>query len=141
MKSEIAEAGQSELQGSSAYLASRSMQRDRSLRRSIVKNASVNLVRLGGSGIVALLLPPFLVRTLPRDTYSAWALLLQLTLYVGLLDFGIQTAVARFVAHADEVKDPAQRDGITSTALALLVLSATLGFCLVAILAWQLPRV
>ena len=28
--------------------------------------------------------------------------LLQLTLYVGLLDFGIQTAVARFVAHADE---------------------------------------
>ena len=117
------------------------MQRDRSLRRSIVKNASVNLVRLGGSGIVALLLPPFLVRTLPRDTYSAWALLLQLTLYVGLLDFGIQTAVARFVAHADELNDPEQRDGIASTAVLLLASAAALGCCFVAVLAWQLPHV
>jgi O-antigen/teichoic acid export membrane protein len=117
------------------------MPNEQSLRRAVVKNASANLVRLAGSGIVALLLPPVLVRMLPTDTYSAWALLLQLTLYVGLLDFGIQTAVARFVAHADELHDAEQRDGSVSTAAVLLALAATLGFFLVAVLAWQLPRI
>ena len=111
------------------------------LGQTVFKNASVNLVRLIGSGIVALLLPPFLVRMLPTATYSAWALLLQLTLYVGLLDFGIQTAVARFVAHADELNDLEQRDGVASTALVLLSLVAVLGFCLCGALAWQLPHV
>jgi len=112
-----------------------------SLSRTVCKNASANLLRLAGSGIVALLLPPFLVRMLPTETYSAWALLLQLTLYVGLLDFGIQTAVARFVAHADERHNPDERDGSVSTAAALLVVAAIVGFCLVALLAWQLPRI
>jgi O-antigen/teichoic acid export membrane protein len=111
------------------------------LRRTIFKNASANLVRLVGSGIVALSLPPFLVRRLPKDTYSAWALLLQLTLYVGLLDFGIQTAVARYVAHADELEDQDQRDGIASTAVSLLAVAGALGCCLVVILAWRLPQV
>ena len=111
------------------------------LGQTVFKNASANLVRLVGSGIVALLLPPFLVRMLPKATYSAWALLLQLTLYVGLLDFGIQTAVARFVAHADELNDLEQRDGVASTAVVLLSLVAVLGFCLCGALAWELPHV
>lgn len=110
------------------------------LKRKVVKNASANLVRLAGSGIVALLLPPFLVRMLPRDTYGTWALLLQLTLYVGYLDFGIQTAVARFVAYSDELNDDLQRDGTVSTALVLLICAAVLGAILTALLAWQLPN-
>lgn len=113
----------------------------RSLRGGVIKNASANLVRLAGSGIVALLLPPFLVRRLPTDTYSAWALLLQLTLYIGLLDFGIQTAVARFVAHADELRDAHRRDGMASTAAVLLGLAAIAAFLFIAVLAWQLPRI
>lgn len=110
-------------------------------RRTILKNASANLVRLVGSGIAALLLPPFLVRMLPKDTYGAWALLLQFTLYVGFLDFGIQTAVARFVAHADELNDLEQRDEVLSTAFALLGLACALGLSLIGILAWQLPHI
>ena len=35
------------------------------------------------------------------DSYGAWSLVLQLSAYVGYFDFGIQTAVGRFVAHAD----------------------------------------
>ena len=111
------------------------------LAPTVFKNASANVVRLLGSGIVALLLPPFLVRMLPTATYSAWAVLLQLTVYVGLLDFGVQTAVARFVAHADALNDLEQRDGVASTAVLLLFLVAALGFCLTGVLAWQLPHV
>lgn len=110
-----------------------------SLTRTVVKNASANLVRLAGSGVVALLLPPFLVRELSKDAYGAWALLLQLTLYVGYLDFGIQTAVSRFVAHAEELNDSEQRDGVFSTAFVMLCAAALLGCVLVIVLAWQLP--
>ena len=106
-----------------------------------MKNASVNALRLGGAGVVALLLPPFLVRELDKPTYAAWALLLQLTLYVGYFDFGIQTAVARFVAHADELHDAKQRDGILSTALLMLTGGAILAVALIVVLTWRLPQI
>jgi O-antigen/teichoic acid export membrane protein len=109
------------------------------LKRKIVRNASANLVRLAGSGIIVLALPFFLVRTLPKDTYGAWAILLQLTVYVGYLDFGVQTAVARFVAHTEELRDFRQRDGILSTAFVLLTVAALLGFTCIGVLIWQLP--
>ena len=117
------------------------MQSSTSLTLTVIKNVFANLARLAGSGIIALLLPPFLVRMVPPSTYGAWALLLQITLYIGFLDFGIQTAVARFVAHADELKDVDQRDGIASTAVMLLSLAAVLGLCSIGILTWQLPHV
>jgi O-antigen/teichoic acid export membrane protein len=113
----------------------------RNLGRLVAKNASANLVRLAGAGIVALLLPPFLVREMSKGAYGAWALLLQLTLYVSYFDFGIQTAVARFVAHAHELSDIEQRDGIVSTALVMLCGGAALGGILVLVMTWRLPSI
>src|SRR5581483_197283 len=110
------------------------------LKRKVVKNASANLIRLAGSGIIALVLPPFLVRMLPRETYATWALLLQLTAYLAYLDFGIQTAVARFVAHTDELNDTDQRNRIVSTSLLLLSLAAIFRCAVVTVLTWQLPH-
>ncbi len=110
------------------------------LRAKVVKNAAANLIRLAGAGVIALALPPFLVRTLSKDTYAAWALLLQLTVYVGYLDFGIQTAVAKFVAQAEELHDQVQRDRIVNTAFVMLLLAALLACLVIALLAWQLPR-
>src|SRR5262249_22963794 len=109
------------------------------LERVIVKNASANLARLIGSGIVALLLPPFLVRTLAKETYGTWALLMQLTLYVSYFDLGVQTAVARFVAHSDELNDSEQRDGTVSTAFVILGVSGLLGCLLIIALSCWLP--
>lgn len=74
------------------------------------------------------------------EAYGAWVLLMQVATYVGLLDFGIQIAVARFVAHADELANPEQRDGIASTALVLLAATCALGLCLVGLMTWQLPH-
>ncbi|HEY4052388.1 MAG TPA: polysaccharide biosynthesis C-terminal domain-containing protein [Terriglobales bacterium] len=113
----------------------------RNLGRLVAKNASANLVRLAGAGIVALLLPPFLVREMSKGAYGAWALLLQLTLYVSYFDFGIQTAVARFVAHADELSDTEQRDEIVSTALVMLSGGAALGGILILVMTWRLPSI
>jgi len=97
-------------------------------RRVLLKNAVANVVRGSSAALVALLLPPFLTRSMSPAAFGAWALVLQLSAYVGYLDFGIQTAVGRFVAHANERNDPDQRDRIVCTSLAVLSISGLLAW-------------
>ena len=106
----------------------------------MIKNAFANLCRGGAAALVAILLPPFLTRILSKDAYGTWLLILQLSTYVSLLDFGIQTAVGRFVAHHNELGEFKERDSIVSTALAILLGSGLLAIGGVSILAWQLPN-
>jgi len=110
------------------------------LTRTVFKNASANLVRVAGLGVIGLFLPAFLVRMLSTEAYGTWALLLQVTMYVGFLDCGMQTAVARFVAHAHELSNREQRDGIVSTACLFLVAACAFGLCAIGVMAWQLPH-
>ena len=84
-------------------------------KATLLKNAVVNVVRGGAAAIVAIVLPPFLTRLMSPDSFGVWSLVLQLSAYIGYLDFGIQTAVGRFVAHANEKGDAGHRDRIVST--------------------------
>jgi O-antigen/teichoic acid export membrane protein len=106
----------------------------------LVKNAFANVCRGGASALVALLLPPFLTKIIDKDAYGTWLLILQLSTYVSFLDFGIQTAVGRYVAHYNELGERKERDSFVSTALAILIGSAMLGMLGIAILSWQLPN-
>lgn len=106
----------------------------------LIKNALANLVRGGASGLAAVILPPFLVHHLPRASYSIWVLILQLSAYVGLLDFGIQTAVGRFVAHTSELNQLEQRNRIVSSAVGMLAVSALIASVGVGLASWQLPH-
>jgi O-antigen/teichoic acid export membrane protein len=101
------------------------------LRRRLFKNAVANLGRGGTAALVAILLPPVLVRHMEPATYAVWILTLQVVAYVGYLDFGLQTAVGRYIAFANEKGDTECRDGIFSTAFAGLAIAALLGLALV----------
>ncbi|MBV9850630.1 MAG: hypothetical protein JO250_13235 [Armatimonadetes bacterium] len=112
----------------------------RARRLTLIKNAAANLARGGVAALVALLLPPFLVRAMPVERYAVWMLILQLSAYVAYLDFGIQTAVGRFVADAGARQDAAGRDRVVTTSLTLLAGAGALGLILIALLAWQMPH-
>jgi O-antigen/teichoic acid export membrane protein len=75
------------------------------------------------------------------DAYGTWALVLQISAYVGYLDFGIQTAVGRFVAHANERNDKEHRDSIVSTSLAGLSFAGLLGLGIIAVVAILIPDI
>jgi O-antigen/teichoic acid export membrane protein len=94
------------------------------LRFVVIKNALANVVRASGSAIVALVLPHFLTRALDHDHFAAWALMLNIAAYASYLDFGLQTAIARYLAQAMERGDDALRDNVISTAFMLLVAGA-----------------
>jgi O-antigen/teichoic acid export membrane protein len=107
----------------------------------LVKNALANVVRGSSAAIVAILLPPFLTRLMSADAYGAWCLVLQISAYVGYLDFGIQTAVGRFVARANETGDTEHKGRIVNTSLAGLSAAGLFGFCGMATIAFLMPNV
>src|SRR5580704_14051788 len=100
----------------------------------LLKNGLANVIRGGAAAFVAVLLPPFLTRLMSPNAFGAWSLVLQLSAFVGYLDFGIQTAVGRFVAYANEKCDVEFRDRIVNTSLAalsaagMLAIGGTIGF-------------
>src|SRR5271170_3158047 len=99
----------------------------KNIKRTVAKNATANVVRGSATAAVAILLPHFLTHALDRDRFAAWSLMLQIAAYVGYLDFGLQTAVARFVAQATELEQWHRRKQLIITARTLLSGAALLG--------------
>lgn len=106
----------------------------------ILKNAGANVARGVAAALVAVVLPPVLTRSLSPAAYGAWALVLQLSAYIVYLDFGIQTAVGRFVAYGQERSDRGYCDRMVSTAVAALAVAGLLGLTAAALAAFLLPR-
>jgi O-antigen/teichoic acid export membrane protein len=107
----------------------------------LIKNAFANVVRGSSSALIALLVPPFLINSLSTEEFSAWILILQLSTYSNYLDFGIQTAVGRFVAYTNELDDREGRDRIINTAFIFLTSSAAFAICIILLGAWQLNNI
>lgn len=106
----------------------------------ILKNAFANVARGGANAIVTIALPPVLTRAMTAESYGAWALILQLSAYVGYFDFGLQSAVGRFVAHCNERGDHNHRDSIVSTSTVALTAAGLLSFLVLAALAFLFPE-
>jgi O-antigen/teichoic acid export membrane protein len=104
-------------------------------RRVLLKNALANVASGTSAALLAVVLPPILLKYLSRDIYAVWALILQVGAYTGLLNFGIQVAVGRFVAHYETTGETERRDALVSTAWVSLMLAgavAALGMVAVA---------
>jgi O-antigen/teichoic acid export membrane protein len=100
-----------------------------------VKNALANLGRGGAAAAVALLLPPILVRHMTAANYAVWVLILQTAAYTGYMNFGLQTAIGRYVAYARERGDTELRDSVFSTAFLGLCVACVISLvCLVVVL-------
>jgi O-antigen/teichoic acid export membrane protein len=105
------------------------------------KNALANLGRGSAAAVVALLLPPLLVRHMTPASYAVWVLVLQTAAYVSYLNFGLQTAIGRYVAYANEKRDIALRDSVYSTAFVGLCGAALVSLICLAAAILAAPRV
>jgi O-antigen/teichoic acid export membrane protein len=73
--------------------------------------------------------------------YAVWVLVLQIAAYAGYFNFGLQTAVGRFVAFANEKKDAKQRDSIFSTAILGLSIAGVLALLMLLAMAFAAHRI
>lgn len=97
----------------------------------LAKNAVANLLRLGMNWLVVLLVAPLLVRLLDRPSYATWMLILQLGAYATLFDGGLQLAIGRYVARAEQSGDRQYLGEILSSAALLLSAAAVLVLLLI----------
>lgn len=113
----------------------------RTLARTLAGNTLANVTRLAVTSLVSIFLPAFLTHQLPVKTYGAWVLILQLSAYVGYLDFGVQTAVAKYIAEYQAKRDAAGCAGCASGGLAIMLVAAALGVLLTFVLVWRVPGI
>jgi O-antigen/teichoic acid export membrane protein len=111
-----------------------------SRKRKVLQGSASNALRLFLSLLVSLVLPPFLVHRMPPAEYSAWVLILQLSNYIFLLDFGLQAAVGKFVAEYDAAGDRAASHGVVSTSFTILAGAAAIGCVALGIMVWSVPK-
>ncbi len=109
-------------------------------KRKVLQGSASNLVRVLLSMLVSLVLPPFLVHRMAPAEYSAWVLILQLSAYVNLLDFGLQTAIGKFVAEYDAKGDRQASHHLVSTSFTILAIAAAIACAVLAVMVWGVPR-
>jgi O-antigen/teichoic acid export membrane protein len=90
--------------------------------------------------IVVFFLSPFTVHRLGDTAYGVWTLIISLTGYFGILDFGIRSTVGRYVARYIALNDPDNVNRSVSSAFAMLAGSGLLAACGAAILTLVLDR-
>ncbi len=112
-----------------------------SRKSKLLQGSASNLVRMLLSMLVSLLLPPFLVHRMVPAEYSAWVLILQLSAYVTYLDFGVQTAIGKFVAEYDALGDRKAAREMVSSAFSLLSIASMAGCILVLVLTYRVPQI
>jgi O-antigen/teichoic acid export membrane protein len=100
----------------------------RTSARSVASNSIANVIRLAVTSLVAILLPAYLTHRLPVKTYAAWVLILQLSAYVGYLDFGVQTAVSKYIAEYEAKRDTAGCNRCASVGLVIMLVRCLLPF-------------
>src|ERR1700722_16711100 len=113
----------------------------RTLAKTVAGNTFANVIRLAVTSLVSIFLPAYLTHHLPIKTYGAWVLILQVSAYVGYLDFGVQTAVSKYIAEYEAREDPEGCGRCASVGLAITLVASTLGFLLTLVLAWQGPSI
>ncbi len=109
--------------------------------KTFTRNAFISVGRLFLSTLVALVLPAYLTHKLPVRTYSAWVLILQMSAYVGYLDFGVQTGISKYVAEFEARCDSIGSGMRASAGLAIMLCTSIVGVLLTLALAWRVPQI
>jgi O-antigen/teichoic acid export membrane protein len=92
------------------------------IRKTIIRNSFFGLFSQGTSGLIGILLTPFIIRALGMDTYGLWVLAGSFIGYFGLTDFGVRPSVSRFVSLYAGKNEPDNINRVVSTALGVLCL-------------------
>jgi len=94
--------------------------------KKLLHNIFANQLGFLVSVVVTFFLSPFVVNSLGGTRYGIWSLIVSLTGNYGLLAFGIQGAMTRYIAHATVTNDRERVNGYFNTALSFLLCSAAL---------------
>lgn len=85
--------------------------------RKIVGNVISNWANLVITIAIAFLVSPIVVKTLGKEMYGIWVLIGSVTGYLTILDFGVNTALVRYISSSAAQNDRGKAQSIYSTSL------------------------
>ncbi|MHA1280249.1 MAG: MATE family efflux transporter [Candidatus Helarchaeota archaeon] len=109
-----------------------------SKRPSLIINAFSNWSALAINIIVGLLLTPFIIVHLGKTGYGIWTLISSIIGYYGILDFGLSSAITRYVARYYGQKDYEAINKTVNTSLMIFIVVGFLTICISFIIATPL---
>jgi O-antigen/teichoic acid export membrane protein len=99
-------------------------------KKSVYSNAFYSMIQVTISGILLFILYKFLLRILGSEIFGLWALILGITSFSQIADFGFSASLTKFVAKYDALNDKVKINGIIQTviistaAISLVILAA-----------------
>lgn len=102
--------------------------------RKIIRNTLFNSAGRVWMMAVALLLTPYIVSRLGIEGFGVWSLMLVITSYLQLFNFGIREALVKYVAEFDAKDDALAISRLINTGLAVYLLLGSL----ILVIAWDL---
>jgi O-antigen/teichoic acid export membrane protein len=108
--------------------------------RIIIKNIFSNWMSIGVSAAIGFFLMPFLVHQLDNTLYGIWVLIISLTGYGVLLDFGIRSSIVKYAAQYHATDDRVSLNSVFSTGLAIYLVTGIILMLTALVFAQFLPR-
>ena len=111
------------------------------LRNSFARNIGSNWVLLAMNVGISFMLSPFVVNKLGSVYYGIWAIAMQFTGYLYLMDFGVRESVIRYTSKYAVRKQARSLNQVLSTSL-ILYLPITIGCVLLTLIcSWLAPSI
>ena len=111
-----------------------------SLIQKVLINVFSNWAALLVNLIISFFLAPFVVNKLGSTYYGIWVIMMQLTGYLYLLDFGIRESVIRFVSKYRAESDLAAIDRVISSAVSLYLVICLICVVVAAVFSFVFPH-
>ena len=92
------------------------------MHKKIFTNVLSNWAGLFFSIVIAFFVSPVIVHSLGNDLYGVWMLICSITGYFTVLDFGVNTAVVRFISSSKAQENYRQARKVYSTALVIFTI-------------------
>jgi O-antigen/teichoic acid export membrane protein len=102
----------------------------------ILRNVISNWTAFAVTLIVNFFLSPFVVHHLGNTGYGVWTLIVSLTGYLGLLDFGVRGAVTRYVTKFHTLGEDDNASRVASSGLLLFMIAGLLAITVATVLAF-----
>jgi len=109
--------------------------------KKITKNVIANYLGYVVNFVVGFLLAPFIIHRLGDASYGIWAILGQLTGYLGILDLGIAQANKIYVAKYNAQNSPEEINKILSTSFFFYIIPGSLALLLGIVLSFFVDRI
>ena len=93
-------------------------------KKSVLVSVFSNWASLVLSIVIAFIVSPILVNKLGDETYGIWVIIVSITGYFSVLDFGVNTAIVRYISKYSALKDTHNSVAVYSTSFALFTIIA-----------------